>query len=54
LIYVLRKIFEKENEKHQKQQKEKIKDIMKEKRKKEKDEAAANHSDGEVNEDDLW
>ena len=36
LIYVLRKIFEKENEKHQKQQKDKIKDIMKEKREKEK------------------
>jgi len=53
LIYVLRKIFEKENEKHQKQQKEKIKDIMKQKRDKEKAQAETAPEDTDV-EEDLW
>ena len=50
LIYVLRKIFEQENEKHQKQQKEKIKDIMKQKREAEKTQTEESNS----GEEDLW
>ncbi len=55
LIYVLRKIFDKENEKHQKDQKGKIKDIMKKKREEEKKAAEnpAQESDEEI-EEDLW
>jgi len=50
LIYVLRKIFEKEHEAHLKSQKEKIKDIMKEKRenKSKPDRSLANE------EEDTW
>ena len=55
LIYVLRKIFDKENEKHQKTQKDKIKDIMKKKR---EDEKKASENVGQQNdadiEEDLW
>tara|TARA_Y100000310_G_scaffold218240_1_gene219436 strand:+ start:745 stop:1251 length:507 start_codon:yes stop_codon:yes gene_type:complete len=56
LIYVLRKIFEKEHEAHQKDQKEKIKEIMKKKRSEEKVREAQS---GEVRsaaseEEDLW
>ena len=52
LIYVLRKIFEKENEKHQKNQKEKIKEVMKQKREKEK--RATSNQPAEDTEEDLW
>ena len=55
LIYVLIKIFDKENEKHQKTQKDKIKDIMKKKR---EDEKKASENVGQQNdadiEEDLW
>ena len=55
LIYVLRKIFDKENEKHQKTQKDKIKDIMKKKREEEKkaSENAGQQNDADI-EEDLW
>jgi len=53
LIYVLRKIFEKENEKHQKQQKEKIKDIMKQKREAEKSQSESPATQQDT-EEDLW
>ena len=53
LIYVLRKIFEKENEKHQKEQKEKIKDIMKKKREEEK-RPSSSPTQPEAGEEDLW
>jgi len=53
LIYVLRKIFEKENEKHQKQQKERIKDIMKKKREEESQANNTQSDDSDV-EEDLW
>ena len=52
LIYVLRKIFEKENEKHQKQQKEKIKEVMKQKREQEK--AQTQEVSSGDSEEDLW
>jgi len=52
LIYVLRKIFEKENEKHQKQQKEKIKEVMKQKREQEK--AQTEEVSSGDSEEDLW
>lgn len=56
LIYVLRKIFEAENEKHQKAQKEKIKGIMKKKREDEKAQAdtAARVEENTDDEEDLW
>ena len=55
LIYVLRKIFEKENEAHQKQQKEKIKDIMKKKREAEGKANEPKPSDTDADaEEDLW
>jgi hypothetical protein len=50
LIYVLRKIFEKEHESHLKEQKGKIKDIMKKKREKEKQ--TGHLPEGQ--EEDLW
>ena len=53
LIYVLRKIFEKENEKHQKEQKEKIKYIMKKKREEEK-RPSSSPTQPEAGEEDLW
>ena len=49
LIYVLRKIFEKEHESHLKTQKEKIKGIMKKKREEEK-----TASESPEEEEDLW
>jgi len=57
LIYVLRKIFEKERESHQKDQKEKIKEIMKKKREAEKSQAEAapnNSAPASDAEEDLW
>ena len=53
LIYVLRKIFEKEHESHQKEQKEKIKDIMKKKREDEKAQASK-PNEPDAGEEDLW
>ena len=53
MIYVLRKIFEKENEKHQKEQKEKIKGIMKKKRQDEKDASNKDDQAGPEGEEDL-
>jgi len=55
LIYVLRKIFEKENEAHQVEQKKKMKDIMKKKREEEKTASQSQQSPDEPpEEEDLW
>jgi len=58
LIYVLRKIFEKEHESHLKNQKEKIKDVMKKKREEEKARQAQSGEErsgaAESDEEDLW
>lgn len=55
LIYVLRKIFEKEHEAHLKGQKEKIKGIMKQKREAEQAASEPNdESQDSGDEEDLW
>jgi hypothetical protein len=53
LIHVLHGIFKKDHEAHLKNQKEKIKDVMKKKREKEKDEVKADAAPSDA-EEDLW
>lgn len=53
LIYVLRKIFEREREEHLKGQKEKIKEAVKKKREREA-QPEEGRSEGSSGEEDLW
>jgi len=54
LIYVLRKIFEKEHESHLKEQKSKVKEIMKKKREEEKGNNTPPVDSSDGGEEDLW